>query len=39
MDDFNQQHEKENKKFLEVLTFFKELNEDQKNALASTCLT
>jgi cGMP-dependent protein kinase len=39
MDDFNQQHEKENKKFLEVLSFFKELNEDQKNALASTCLT
>lgn len=39
MDDINQQHEKENKKFLEVLTFFKELTEEQKNALASTCFT
>lgn len=39
MDDINQLHEKENKKFLEVLSFFKDLTEEQKNALASTCLT
>ena len=39
MDDINQIYEKENKKFLTVLTFFKDLTEEQKNAIASTCLT
>lgn len=39
MDDINSIYEKENKKFLEVLSFFKDLNEEQKNAIASTCLT
>ena len=39
MEEINQQHEKENKKFLNVLSFFKELTEEQKNALACTCLT
>ena len=39
MDDINQLHDKENRKFLEVLSFFKDLTEDQKNALASCCLT
>lgn len=39
MDDINQLHDKENRKFLEVLTFFKDLTEDQKNAIASCCLT
>lgn len=39
MDDLNQLHDKENRKFLEVLSFFKDLTEDQKNALASCCLT
>jgi cGMP-dependent protein kinase len=39
MDDINQFNEKENKKFLSVLTFFKDLTEQQKNAVAATCLT
>lgn len=39
MDDINQLNDKENRKFLEVLSFFKDLTEDQKNALASCCLT
>jgi cGMP-dependent protein kinase len=39
MDDINQLYEKETKKFLQVLTFFKDLTEDQKNAIASCCLT
>jgi CRP-like cAMP-binding protein len=39
MDNINQLNEKENKKFLSVLTFFKDLTEQQKNAVAATCLT
>lgn len=39
MDDINLLYEKENRKFLEVLSFFKDLTEDQKNAIASTCMT
>lgn len=39
MNDINQQNDKENRKFLEVLSFFKDLTEDQKNAIASCCLT
>lgn len=38
MEDINVAYEKDNKKFLNVLSFFKDLTEDQKNALASTCL-
>lgn len=39
MEDINSAFEEENKKFLEVLSFFKDLTEEQKNAIASTCLT
>ncbi len=39
MDDINQLHDKQNRKFLEVLSFFKDLTEDQKNAIASCCLS
>jgi len=39
MNDINQQNDKENRRFLEVLSFFKDLTEDQKNAIASCCLT
>ncbi len=38
MEDINVAYEKDNRKFLNVLSFFKDLTEDQKNALASTCL-
>jgi len=39
MEDINVAYEKENKKFLGVLSFFKDLTEEQKNAIASTCLS
>lgn len=39
MQDINQLHEQENKRVLEMLTFFKDLTEEQKNVIASTCLT
>lgn len=39
MDDINQLHDKQNRKLLEVLSFFKDLTEDQKNAIASCCLS
>lgn len=39
MEQLNANSEEENKKFLSVLSFFKDLTEEQKNAIASTCLT